>query len=109
MDFVSDQTVTGEWFRAHTIVDVLTRECLAIEPGRKLGGAEVVATLDRVVKTRGAPVRIHRVNSSEFAGHLVDLGFYPDFTDTLEKRHNVPEECLCQREESSVPSSNVRP
>jgi putative transposase len=76
MDFVSDQTATGERFRALTIVDVFTRECLAIEPGRKLGGAEVVSTLDRVVQSRGAPARIHCDNGSEFAGHLVDLWAY---------------------------------
>ena len=76
MDFVSDQTATGERFRALTIVDVFTRECLAIEPGRQLGGAEVVSTLDRVVQSRGAPARIHCDNGSEFAGHLVDLWAY---------------------------------
>ncbi|MCJ7815481.1 MAG: IS3 family transposase, partial [Xanthomonadales bacterium] len=45
MDFVSDQTQCGKRFRALTIVDVFTRECLAIEPGQKLGAAEVVNTL----------------------------------------------------------------
>lgn len=36
MDFVSDQTGNGQRFRALTIVDVFTRECLAVEPGQKL-------------------------------------------------------------------------
>lgn len=64
IDFVSDQTVTGERFQALMIVDVFLRECLAIEPGPKLGGAEVVSTLDRVAKSRGAPDRIRCDNCS---------------------------------------------
>ena len=36
-DFVSDQTAAGQRFRALTVVDVFSRECLAIEPGQKLG------------------------------------------------------------------------
>jgi len=36
MDFVSDQLTNGERFRALTIVDVFTRESLAIEVGRLL-------------------------------------------------------------------------
>ncbi len=35
-DSVSDQTVEGQRSRALTVVDVFTRECLAIEPGKSL-------------------------------------------------------------------------
>jgi len=76
MDFVSDQTVSGERFRALTVVDVFTRECLAIEPGQKLGGTDVVAVLSRIARERGTPARVHCDNGSEFAGHLVDLWAY---------------------------------
>jgi len=76
MDFVSDQTRSGERFRALTVVDMFTRECLAIEPGRKLRGADVVAVLTRIVGERGPPVRVHCDNGSEFAGRLVDLWAY---------------------------------
>ena len=76
MDFVADQTSGGEKFRALTIVDVFTRECLAIEPGRKLGGADVVRVLGAIVAKRGAPRRIYCDNGSEFAGRLVDLWSY---------------------------------
>lgn len=76
MDFVSDQTASGERFRALTVVDVFTRECLAIEPGQKLGAADVVATLSQIAGQRGAPARVHCDNGSEFAGRLVDLWAY---------------------------------
>ena len=45
MDFVSDQTVERLRFRALTVVDVFTRECLAIEPGKRLRGIDVVNVL----------------------------------------------------------------
>ena len=73
MDFVSDQTENGQRFRALTVGDVFTRECLAIEPGQSLGGADGVNILSRIPTERDAPKRIHCDNGSEFAGCLVDL------------------------------------
>lgn len=76
MDFVSDQTSAGLRFRALTIVDIFTRDCLAIEPGQSLGGAEVVGVLSKLAAKRGAPRRVYCDNGSEFAGRLVDLWAY---------------------------------
>ena len=76
MDFVSDQTAAGARFRALTVVDVFTRECLAIEPGQKLGGADVVNVLSRIATQHGVPKRIYCDNGSEFTGRLVDLWAY---------------------------------
>lgn len=76
MDFVSARLVGGQRFRALTIVDVFTRECLAIEPGQSPGGTDVVATLNRIAAKRGAPRRVYCDNGSEFSGRLVDLWAY---------------------------------
>ena len=76
MDFVSDQTCLGQRFRALTVVDVFTRECLAVEPGQKLGGEDVAKVLSKLAAERGAPKRIYCDNGSEFAGRLVDLWAY---------------------------------
>ena len=76
MDFVSDQAANGQRFRMLTGVDVFTRECLAIEPGQHLGGAEVVNVLRRIAAVRKAPKRIYCDNGSEFSGRLVDLWAY---------------------------------
>ncbi len=76
MDFVADQIVDGRRFRALTIVDVFTRECLAIEPGQKLGGEDVVRVLRELVAKHGAPKRIYCDNGSEFSGRMVDLWAY---------------------------------
>jgi len=76
MDFVNDQTASGKRFRALTVVDVFTRECLAVEPGSRLGCAEVAAILSRIAAEHGTPKRIYCDNGSEFAGCLVDLRAY---------------------------------
>ena len=55
MDFVADQLVSGARFRALTVVDVFTKECLAIEVGRSLKGEHVVEVLKRIASSRGAP------------------------------------------------------
>ncbi len=76
MDFVSDQLQNGHRFRALTVVDVFTRENLAIHVGRSLGGADVVTVLRAITAQRGAPRRIYCDNGSEFAGRMVDLWAY---------------------------------
>jgi putative transposase len=45
LDFVADQLADGQRFRALTVVDVLTREGLAIEVGQSLKGEDVVRVL----------------------------------------------------------------
>ena len=55
MDFVSDQLQDGTRFRSLTIVDVFTREAVAIDAGQSLKGQEVVQTLTQLKSSRGAP------------------------------------------------------
>ena len=76
MDFVSDQLHDGRRFRALTIMDVFTRESLAIHAGHKLGAQDVVNVLQRRVAQRGTPRRIYCDNGSEFSGRSVDLWAY---------------------------------
>jgi putative transposase len=76
MDFVADQLVNGTRFRALTIVDVFTREALAITVGQRLRAEQVVEVCNRIVARRGAPVRIFVDNGSEFSGRVFDLWAY---------------------------------
>jgi len=76
MDFVADQLEDGRRFRMLTVVDVFTRECLAIEAGQKLAGDDVVKVLDRLRQENGSPNRIFCDNGSEFSGRLLDLWAY---------------------------------
>ncbi len=76
MDFVADQLVNGNRFRPLTIVDVFSREALAIEVGKQLRAENVVDVCNRLVATRGAPKRVFTDNGSEFSGGMFDLWAY---------------------------------
>lgn len=54
LDFVSDTLSTGRRFRALTIVDDFSRECIAIEVDFSLTGARVATVLTRSAIARGA-------------------------------------------------------
>ena len=55
MDFMSDQLADGRRFRVLTVMDVYTRECLALVARRRCGGADVVNILSSLVEDREAP------------------------------------------------------
>ena len=76
LDFVSDQLANGDRFRALTVVDVFSREALAIEVGRHLRGEHVIAVLNRLAAQRQAPKYLFVDNGSEFSGRLLDLWAY---------------------------------
>jgi putative transposase len=76
MDFVADELADGRRFRALTVVDLFTRECLAIEVGQSLRAEHVVQALNRLKFERGLPRRIYCDNGSEFASGQMDLWAY---------------------------------
>jgi transposase InsO family protein len=55
LDFVHDQLDNGQKLRALTVVDIFSRESLAIEVGQRLRSEHVVEVLTRLVRQRGAP------------------------------------------------------
>jgi putative transposase len=73
LDFVSDQLTDGRRFRALTVLDIYTRESLAIETGSGLKGADVVRVLNNVKNRRGSPQFLFCDNGSEFTGQAMDL------------------------------------
>jgi len=76
LDFVSDQLVDGARFRALTVLDVHTRQCLAIDVGSHLRGPQVVAVLELLRRQYGAPRALFCDNGSEFASRIVDFWAY---------------------------------
>lgn len=65
---MADQLISGTRFRALTVLDVFTKECLAIEPGQSLKGEHVVPVLKRIGAQRGTPKSIFCDNGSEIVG-----------------------------------------
>ncbi len=76
LDFVADQLPRGQKYRCLTVIDVYSRECLAIEVGQSLKGEDVVATLDRIRQIKAVPKVLLCDNGSEFASRIVDLWAY---------------------------------
>jgi putative transposase len=76
MDFVADQLEDGTRFRSLTIVDIYTREAVAIEVGQGLRGDDVVRTLNRVKLKRSVPKILFCDNGSEFTSQAMDLWAY---------------------------------
>lgn len=65
-DFIHDRTADGRPLKWLTLVDEYTRECLVLDAGVSLTGADVRRILARVIGRRGAPTRIRSDNGSEF-------------------------------------------
>jgi len=76
VDFVADELADGTKIRLLTIIDIHSRESLAIVAGHRLRGEDVVAALNRIVETRPASKCLFIDNGSEFSGQLLDLWAY---------------------------------
>jgi putative transposase len=76
VDFVSDALAWGRRIRLFTVVDVFTREALAIEVDTSLPGGRVVRVVERFVAQRGVPDEIVLDNGPELAGKVLDQWAY---------------------------------
>lgn len=76
VDFVHDALNDGRRFRALTVIDEFSRECLAIEVGASLTGARVSQVLQRLCELRAVPTIIRSDNGPEFRGRVMDEWAY---------------------------------
>ena len=70
-DFVHDQLASGRRFRVLTIIDDLTKECLAAVPDTSLTGKRVVREMGALIARRGRPRVIVSDNGTEFTSSAV--------------------------------------
>lgn len=74
---MSDNLFNGRRFRALTVVDNFSRECLAIHAGKSLKGEDVVRIMEALrVPDKRLPVRIQTDNGSEFISKSLDKWAY---------------------------------
>ena len=66
LDFVTDALASARHVRILTVVDVFTRECLALETDTSMGSLRVLRVLDRIIAERGSPQRMCSDNGPEF-------------------------------------------
>ena len=77
MDFVSDALFDGRRFRALTVVDNFSRQCLAIHADQSIRGSDVTEVVAQICAQHGqAPERIQVDNGSEFISQALDRWAY---------------------------------
>ena len=76
MDFVSTRLVDGRWFRTLTVLDLFTRESVALVADRSLTGIKVASALTQVLRERPAPQAITVDNGGEFVSRAMDAWAY---------------------------------
>ncbi len=73
LDFVSDQLANGRRIRILCIVDLYSRECLALEADTSISGDRVSRVLQRLIETRGKPQALLSDNGPEFVCKAMQL------------------------------------
>ena len=77
MDFMYDVLSTNQPVRVFTLVDVYSRECVALEVARSFSGADVARLLGDAGERRGAlPAIIQCDNGTEFTSKALDHWAY---------------------------------
>jgi putative transposase len=76
LDFVADQLADGRRFRTLTVLDIFTRESLAIEVGQSMKSEDVVTALNQIRQKRGTPKLLFCDNGAEFTSQRMDLWAY---------------------------------
>ena len=69
--YIHDGTAGGLRIRCLTVVDVFSRECLAIEVATSLPGTSVVRVFDRLREMRDIPEIVVTDNGPEFTGRAL--------------------------------------
>ena len=72
MDFMHDRLADSRPYRLLTIVDIYSRECVALEVAQRFRSEDVVTVLQRACRERGAPKILRCDNGSEFVAKPLD-------------------------------------
>jgi len=103
MDFMQDVVADGGKMRVFTLVDVHTRECLALEVSRHFRGADVAAMLSEVIAERGAPRVIQCDQGAEFTSIALDQWAYWNKVHLDFSRRGTPgDNAVCEAFNGSV-------
>lgn len=76
MDFMHDELSGGQRIRVLTVIDVFTRECLALTVKPRFQGSDVAAVLSELVRRHGRPQTIQCDQGTEFTSMALDHWAY---------------------------------
>jgi putative transposase len=77
LDVLQDALASGRTIRLLSVIDVLTREALALEGDTNLPGSRVVRILDRLRGERPVPNQIVLDNGPELISHVLEPWAHP--------------------------------
>jgi putative transposase len=72
LDFLEDGLASGRTFRLLSVIDVFTREALALEVDTSLPGSRVVRVLDRLIGERPQPTQLVLDNGPEMISRVLE-------------------------------------
>lgn len=76
MDFIHDTLESGRTVRILSVMDIHTRECLALVPRQSFRGVDVADVLSELGSVRKLPERINVDNGTEFTSKALDHWAY---------------------------------
>lgn len=76
MDFLHDALAGGQRVRILTVLDVYTRECVALRAAPRFRGEDVAGILSDAGAARGLPARLSVDNGTEFTSKALDRWAY---------------------------------
>lgn len=71
VDFVHDACLNGTKLKILSVIDEVSRECLALEVNTRLGACHVRNVLASLIERRGAPTFLRSDNGGEFIARLL--------------------------------------
>ena len=71
MDFMSDALSNGKKLRTLNIIDIFSRECVALKVGRSMPAIKVIEVLEYLKFTRGLPATIRLDNGPEYISKIL--------------------------------------
>ena len=98
MDFMHDTLAGGHTIRVFTVVDVCTRECVALVAARQFRGTDVAAHLNAAGDARGGlPPIVQCDNGTEFTSTALDHWAYWNKVQLDYSRPGKPvDNCVCE-------------
>jgi putative transposase len=76
LDFMSDQLSNGARFRLLTVIDIFSRECLALRASYSFTAEDVSKVLDEIIAARTQPKLLTLDNGTEFTSRHFDAWAY---------------------------------
>ena len=110
MDFMHERLADGSKIRLLTIVDLYSRECVALQVDRSFRSPDVVRVLTHVCKHRGKPASIRYDNCSEFVAQPIDQwAFWNDVKLDFSRPGKPTDNAFCESFNGRVRAEFLNP